>query len=114
MATSLAIDKSVFRRAPSDGAFGQRLAANTPTGPVSAPLLLAQGGTDQLVLPSVQAKYAQSRCAAGQRMDYRVYPGYDHVGVVSGDSPLLGDLITWTQDRLAGAPAKDTCASITP
>lgn len=113
VATSLAIDKSVFSRPAAQGPFGQRLAQNTPRGIITAPLLLAQGGSDPLVLPSVQARYAKDQCAAGQKMDYRVYPGYDHVGVVTGNSPLLGDLITWTQDRLDGKPAQDTCASIT-
>lgn len=49
VATSLAIDKSVLRRPASEGAFGERLAQNTPTGRITAPLLPAQGGTDPLV-----------------------------------------------------------------
>jgi hypothetical protein len=36
-------------------------------------------------------------CAAGQRLEYRTYKGFDHVGVV-GDpkSPLPRDLVAWT------------------
>jgi hypothetical protein len=38
----------------------------------------------------------------------RSYDRKDHVGVVADDSPLLPELITWTQ-RLDGDPAPTTC-----
>ena len=43
----------------------------------------------------------QQRCAQGGKVDYRTYPGRDHVGVVA-DSALIPDLMQWTQDRLNG------------
>ena len=84
---------------------------NTPTGMIQAPLLIAQGLSDQLVLPAVQAQYVKGQCAAGQKLDYLTYPGLDHVGLVDADSPLIPALISWTQDRLAGKPAPDNCAA---
>jgi uncharacterized membrane protein HdeD (DUF308 family) len=111
VATSLALDKPIYTGDPATGALGQRLAQNTPTGPIAAPLLMAQGLADPLVLPSVQAQYVKQRCAAGQKLDYLTYPGRDHVGLVAADSPLIPALISWTKARLAGKPAPDNCSA---
>ncbi|WP_427015730.1 lipase family protein [Pseudarthrobacter sp. P1] len=102
-ALSLENDRSIFRTDPGTGTLGSRLAGNTPTGHIGAPLLLAQGGSDPLVTPAVQDAYVKARRAGGQGVDYRLYPGLDHMGLVAGESPLLGDLVSWTQDRIAGA-----------
>lgn len=107
--SSLLFDRSIWSRDPVSGAFGERLAENVPDEPLSAPLLLAQGDSDALVLPAAQDAYAESRCALGDTMDYRVYEGFDHVGVVGADSPLIADLLSWTQDRIDGRPAPSTC-----
>jgi hypothetical protein len=37
--------------------------------------------------------------------------GKDHVGLVADDSPLLPELVTWTQQRLDGDAAPTTCTS---
>jgi acetyl esterase/lipase len=107
---SLVQDTSVFDTDPATGALGARLAENTPSDPIEAPLLLAQGETDPLVIPSAQQEYADQRCASGGGpVDYRTYPGRDHVGVVADDSPLVPELLAWTQERFAGEQATDTC-----
>ncbi len=107
--TSMLFDKSVWSRDPASGAAGERLAENTPTGAIDVPLLIGQGEADALVLPSTQAAYVEGRCEAGGQVDYRTYPGFDHVGVVGDDSPLVTELLQWTQDRLDGKPATPTC-----
>jgi acetyl esterase/lipase len=104
-------DTSVFDTDPASGALGARLEENIPSGPMSAPLLLAQGETDPLVIPSAQQEYADQRCTSGGGpVDYRTYPDRDHVGVVAADSPLIKDLLAWTTDRFAGKDATDTCS----
>ncbi|WP_374454444.1 lipase family protein [Nocardioides sp.] len=104
-------DTSVVDGDPASGALGARLEENVPVGPIPAPLLLAQGETDQLVIPSAQQEYADQRCASGGGpVDYRTYPDRDHVGVVAADSPLVADLYEWTAQRLSGEPADDTCS----
>lgn len=104
-------DKSIFDTAPTTGALGARIAENIPTGPISAPLLLAQGETDELVIPSAQQEYADQRCASGGGpVDYRTYPDKDHVGVVAAGSPLIPDLHDWTTQRFAGDDAPDNCS----
>lgn len=101
----------IFRRAPGEGAFGQRLADNTPRDPVPVPLLIGQGDADDLVPESVQAAYVAARCAEGQGIDYRIYAMRDHISVLAPESLLTSDLIAWTRDRLAGAPASSTFPS---
>ena len=111
IAQSLALDKPIFTANPATGALGQRLAQNTPTGHIQAPLLIAQGLADPLVLPAVQAHYVQQRCAAGQKLDYLSYPRLSHVSLVAAGSPLIPALISWTKNRLAGKPAPDNCTA---
>lgn len=108
-ALSLDRDRPIFARDPATGPLGERLAANVPTGPVPAPLLIAQGGADSLITAADQDGYVAARCAAGQALDYRTYPGRDHLGLVAPDSALVPELLAWTRARLAGEPAADTC-----
>ena len=99
----------IFRKDPTTGALGTRLGENTPAEMIAAPLFIAQGESDDLVLPEVQKRYVNARCSAGQRIDFRTYPGRDHVSVVAPDSPLTSELFQWTSDRIAGKPAKSSC-----
>jgi uncharacterized membrane protein HdeD (DUF308 family)/acetyl esterase/lipase len=110
-ALALESDVDIFEGDPTQGAFGQRLAENVPTGRISAPLLVGQGLADPLVRPDVQEAYVQERCADGQPIDFRTYPGRDHVGVVAPDSELIPELLAWTQERLAGESATPTCGA---
>lgn len=107
--STLTFDRPIWSTDPGTGPFAARLAENIPSGPIPAPLLIAQGESDGLVLPSAQAEFVKQRCAAGQALEYRTYPGRDHVPLIEADSPLIPDLIRWTRDRLAGNPATPTC-----
>jgi hypothetical protein len=51
------------------------LEQNTPTGPIPVPVMITQGDQDDLVLPDIQRRFVAARCAAGQRIDFRTYPG---------------------------------------
>jgi uncharacterized membrane protein HdeD (DUF308 family) len=106
---SLLFDQPVFSTTPTDGPLGERLRENTPLDPIPAPLFIGQGATDPLVLPDAQAGYVQRRCRIGDTLQYRTYPGRDHVGVVADDSPLVPELVAWTGDRFAGRTAPSTC-----
>ncbi len=104
------MDQPLWTTDPTDGALGERLAENVPTGAVEAPLLVAQGRRTRW---SSRARRTRTwgRCAAGQPVDYRTYEGRDHVGLVQADSPLAPDLVRWTEARLAGEPPTPTCAT---
>lgn len=107
--TITSLDKTIWNGDPSRGTLAARLQENVPNGRITAPLLLGQGGADQLVVPSAQDAYVQARCAAGQQVDYRTYVGRDHVPLVEPDSPAVSDLVAWTKDRLAGRLPTSTC-----
>jgi alpha-beta hydrolase superfamily lysophospholipase len=100
---------SIFHRAPTSGPFGERLAENTPNGPLRQPVLIAQGLADDLVRPDVQARFVRGRCDAGEGLEYRTYAGRDHLSVVAPDSPLARDLVRWTRDRFEKAPMSADC-----
>jgi alpha-beta hydrolase superfamily lysophospholipase/uncharacterized membrane protein HdeD (DUF308 family) len=108
-AVSTQLLDSIFRKDAFGGRFGALLRANSPTGAIAAPLLIAQGGDDRLVPPAAQAHFVASRCAAGQALEYRVYPGLDHLPLVAPASPLTAELVAWTRARLAGEAAKNSC-----
>jgi hypothetical protein len=57
----------------------------------------------------MQRQWVAGRCAAGQQVDFRTYPGLDHLSLVAADSPLTPTLVAWAQARLAGNPAHTTC-----
>jgi len=99
---------TIFSTDPLSGPLGKRLEENIPTGPISAPLMIAQGSTDELVLPVIQNEFVKNRCDTGG-VDYRVYNGEDHLSLVADDSPFKGELLSWTKDRFQGKPAAEKC-----
>jgi len=99
----------VWTQDPESGPLADRADENVPRLPIAFPVLLAQGLADPLITPVAQDAYVQERCASGQALDYRTYPGRDHMGVVTGDSPLLPELMAWTAARFAGLAATSTC-----
>ena len=107
--TKLLPSAGIFARDPASGALGERLRQNTPATGITAPVLIAQGTADDLVLPALQARYVAARCAAGQPIDYRIYPRRDHVSLVTDHPALDADLIAWSRDRFAGAPDTPNC-----
>jgi alpha-beta hydrolase superfamily lysophospholipase len=109
METRMLPSAGIFTRDPASGPLGDRLRQNTPATAIAAPVLIAQGGDDDLVPASLQYRYVAARCAAGQPIDYRLYPGRDHVSLVANHAALDADLIAWTRDRFAGAPDTPNC-----
>jgi len=101
--------RSIWSVRPDSGAFGDRLRQNVPAHPIGVPVLVGQGAADTTVPRTVQDGYVRQECATGTVVDYRVYPGRDHVGIFDGQSPLLPDLLQWSRDRLAGVAARSTC-----
>jgi alpha-beta hydrolase superfamily lysophospholipase len=111
--TAMTSGDTLFDQSPRSGALGLRLAQNVPQQPVPMPLLIAQGLSDDLVLPDIQARYVHSRCEAGQVFDYRRYVGEDHLSIVAPASPLTDALVYWTSARFSGEPAAAQCVEQT-
>ncbi|MGA2999446.1 alpha/beta hydrolase family protein [Bradyrhizobium sp.] len=79
-----------------------RIAQNTASKPIAAPLLIAQGMTDTIVTPAVTERYVDGRCYTGQRLEYWTFIDHDHNGIVQPGSKIEEPLINWTVARFAG------------
>ena len=86
-----------------------RLEQNTPSRPIQAPVLIAQGLSDVVVPPSVTDAYVEARCAAGQRLEYWTFAGRDHITIILRGTPLEEPLIKWTTARFANEPQATGC-----
>lgn len=109
VAESMLMRAPVFDRSPADGALGARLRQNIPPPIVGMPVWIAQGANDELVLPAIQRGYVGRVCAGGQAIDYREYPGEDHLSLVAPGKPYSRDLLAWTRDRFSGVSAPGQC-----
>jgi hypothetical protein len=65
-----------------------------------------------LVLPRVQLRFVKDRCAAGQSLQYRTYKHRDHLSLLASGSPLVGDLLAWTEARFASRRPAAGCNSV--
>ena len=74
-----------------------------------APLLVAQGTSDEVIKISIAEKWVADQCAAGYKLDFLKVPNRTHMSVLDADSPLTPQLTSWTVDRFAGKPAPNTC-----
>jgi acetyl esterase/lipase len=90
------------------GALGKRMEENNPTAAIASPLLVAQGLSDSNVPPPVADGYVQGRCAAGQTLDYWLFPGATHQSLVTGPA-LDRHVMDWTRDRFAGKAQPKGC-----
>lgn len=103
--------EDIFGQHLTSGALGARLAQNVPSQVTRTPTLIAQGEADSLVLPPVQTAFARKLCQPGEKLEYRTYPGLDHVPLVEPNSPLIPYLLSWTTNRFKTAPAPDNCST---
>jgi len=93
----------------SNKALQARLEQNTADGPIHAPVVIAQGLSDNVVPPSATDAYVEERCAAGQRFEYWTFAGRDHITIVQPSTPLEELLIKWTTARFANEPSGNGC-----
>lgn len=93
------------------GPLAARLEENVPDDVTGLPTFFGQGLTDDLVLADPQAAFVEELCERGQVIEYHVYGGRDHVGVVENDSPLIPNLLAWTEARFAGEDAPTACST---
>jgi pimeloyl-ACP methyl ester carboxylesterase len=95
--------------ASSNKALQARLAQNTADRPIQAPVVIAQGLSDNVVPPSATDAYIEERCAAGQPLEYWTFAGRDHLTIVQPGTPLEALLIKWTMARFANEPQATGC-----
>lgn len=92
---------------PWQGLLQQNTAGQAKT---PAPLFIAQGGKDPLVLPATTQALVKTICAPpiNDTVNFKLYPDADHTSVPAAS---IGDITTWFKDLLAGQPAPNTCSS---
>jgi pimeloyl-ACP methyl ester carboxylesterase len=93
----------------TDPVFAARIAQNTASKPIAAPLLIAQGLTDSVVVPAVTDRYVDGRCYAGQRLEYWKFADHDHTDIVRVGSKMEDPLIAWTAARFSGESQPKGC-----
>ncbi|HEX8919648.1 MAG TPA: lipase family protein [Chloroflexota bacterium] len=72
---------------------------------IPAPVLISQGGADQLVPPSITASFVKEQCRRGGKVEYRVYPGVGH----DAGAESASNVVTWIADRFSGKPPPSNC-----
>jgi alpha-beta hydrolase superfamily lysophospholipase len=91
---------------PGARAWTPVLEANSPSGPLPAPLLVLQGTADPFVPPEITEAYVHDRCADGDDVELRLVTGAEHFTL---SWRTADDAVSWTEDRFAGAPTSPTC-----
>ncbi|MGW2615579.1 alpha/beta hydrolase family protein [Streptomyces sp. NPDC001500] len=72
----------------------------------SGPILVMQGESDEVVTPESTRRLITELCAKEDVVDWKTYPGVDHIGVaVAG----LEDLGAWLKDRLKNTQPTNRC-----
>jgi acetyl esterase/lipase len=93
----------------TNAALAARLMQNTADGAIAAPVVIAQGLADVVVLPPATDTYVNERCAASQRLEYWTFAGRDHGTIVRPGTPLEEPLVAWTTARFANEPQASGC-----
>jgi len=113
VATSLGVsaDRPLYLGDITSGPLGEHLAENAARGPWGVPLLVAWGDADEVIPPRLQQDFIADACAAGERVRWSVYAGYDHLGTLLPPSRFLPLLMGWTDAVLTGKDYPlDDCA----
>ena len=80
---------------------------NSPgADPITAPVFIAQGTSDEVVRPQVTATFAGELCAKGTSVRYLSVPDEAHIRVAFHSATPA---VAWMADRFAGKPAPDGC-----
>ena len=93
----------------SNKALQARLEQNTPDSLIKAPVVIAQGLSDNVVPPAATDAYVEERCSAGQQLEYWTFAGRDHFTVAQPGAPLDELLVRWTMARFANEPQASGC-----
>ena len=73
---------------------------------IEAPVLITQGEDDKLVTPAITSAYVEMLCRQGERVEYRTYPGVDHI---QAGPQTADDVARWVGQRFASEPAATSC-----
>ena len=77
---------------------------------LSAPLLIAQGGKDDVVMPDLTRKFAVASCRMGDDVKMIFKPDGGHLTIAEETS---AGMVDWLAARFDGKPAESDCAMLT-
>ncbi len=77
------------------GVFASHLGDNAASGDFDAPLFLGQGVDDEVIPIELQRDFAATLEEQGREVEVHEYAGYNHLDVITPDSPLIADLFAW-------------------
>ena len=80
-----------------------------PTVKLKTPVFMGTGGKDRDVPPGMQRSLVQDACKAGSRIEWHLYPDFDHSGTVNGSR---GDSTPFVKKAFAGEPITGNCAEL--
>lgn len=85
--------------------FTALLSANTPTDPITVPVLIVHGMDDTLIPIASSENAVVTRCEQGEDITFARYPGVEHDASFESGLMVLG----WILDRFSGLPTGSTC-----
>jgi acetyl esterase/lipase len=74
--------------------------------PRDIPVFIAQGTTDNVVVPSVTAAYMQKLCKGASAVQFVSMPGVGHAFIARNSANAA---VAWMTDRFRGAPPPNDC-----
>lgn len=93
-------DRDLLSGDPGEGTIGTHLRANIPRTPGPGPVFIAQGEADTLIPLEVTEAYVEQLRKDGHHVEFKSYPGLDHMPLVQDGSSLLPELLAWTRARI--------------
>jgi len=77
--------------------------------PLGVPLLIVQGGKDQIVAPAVTRSFVESMCRVGQRLRFIEDAEATHMTLGTRDAAAM---VEWIGDRFAARAIRDDCGRL--
>lgn len=98
----------VFVQSPADAPEWRSRLESSVLGPgqVAVPMLLVHGSADQILPQPFSDSFVAALCAAGDPIDYRVYPGAGHPDVIPASAD---DVNRWIGERFTGQAFAPSC-----
>ena len=101
------IDELLLKNPADVPSWLELLEANTlAAGRFDTPMLLTKGSSDEVLPKPLTDAFAETLCAAGLPLEYRVYSGASHASVTRA---AADDVVRWVRERADSVPVQSTC-----
>src|SRR5208283_748936 len=97
-----------FKNDPTKALIGTAALMAYPTLKTTIPIFMGTGGKDLDVPPPGQERLVKDACTAGTRIEWHVYPDFDHSATVNGSLP---DSTPFVKRAFAGETIEGNCTA---